>query len=624
MKQESQQYWQPIFSKFISYMRIQSKEVASQDERGSKLELWGSQQIFLKELCDGLDAGKRTFYCLKSRQLGVSTFCLAIDIFWLSMHPNILGCLVTESDGNREVFRETIKRYIQSFPQGFFGSKFQIEKDNRNFISFSNGSRLDFLVAGTRKKENWGEGRGYSFVHATECAKYGSIRGWNSFKEALATNHPDRLFIFESTARGMNFWNNEWEEAGRDTHTKCRIFLGWWSKELNSIPQNDLRFSLYGSEPPNDDERELIKIVKDQYNYDVRQEQLAWYRYKESELSSTSQDLDQNNPWYDKQAFVMTGFSFFPVRALRNNWEEASQSQFKAYKFWMGNEFHAVKLEQIVDQRRINEVTLKIWEEPIRDAVYTIGCDPAWGRTDWNDRSSISVWRCYADKLVQVAEYADSMDETFQVAWVFAFLCGAYKNNVHNVEITGGPGLAIMREIDNLRVQMNTEMYEKVVKDNQWDDFLANAKWYIYSKADSWGGGTMKGWKSNEDTKNYMCNAFRDNYNTNLLVINSVHLLTEMGSVTQDGNRISAPEPAKDDRVFAAMLANLNWIEKIRPRLINERYTYDLVTSQENGEINRGSAIVDRIVQNFFKNAEEMAQEEPDTRPKFLVDRGLA
>lgn len=624
---ETKQGWLAIFSKFISHMRIQSKEVSSLDQRGVKLELWDSQRMFLEQLCRGLDAGRRIFFCLKSRQLGVSTISLAIDVFWLAMHPGTIGALVTESDTNREIFRNTIRKYVESFPAGFFGSKFSITKDNRNFIMFSNGSRLDYLVAGTRKKENWGEGRGYSFVHATEVSKYGSSRGWNSFKESWATTHPDRLFIIESTANGMNFYKEEWDEAERDIHTKCRIFLGWWSKPLNSLSKLDPRYVQYGSEPPTSEEQELIDIVKDQYDYKIKPSQLAWYRYKQSELSATTQDLDQNNPWYDKQAFVLTGFSFFPIRSLRIDWEAAEGKLYKGFKFWMGNEFKAVKMEQIDDQRRVDEVTLRVWDEPVKDGVYAIGCDPAWGRTDYNDRSSISVWRCYADKMVQVAEYADNIDETFQVAWIFAFLCGAYKNNVHNVEITGGPGLAIMRELDNLRQQMNTEAGERIAKDYAWDDFLMNARWYIYSKADSFGGGGgVKGWKSNEDTKNYMCNGFRDSYNTKLLIFRSKYLLMEMGDVTQEGNRVGAPEPSKDDRVFAAMLAHLSWIERLRGSLMNEGYTYDLITAQENGEIGRGTAIIDRIVHNFFKNAEQRAQEEedPDTRDRFLVDRGLA
>ncbi|MDE2020688.1 MAG: hypothetical protein KGJ13_10165, partial [Patescibacteria group bacterium] len=69
--------WLPLFYKFIRLLRIDSKEAPAIDARGSPLNLWGSQQIFLEELAAGLDKGVRTFYVLKSRQLGITTVSLA-------------------------------------------------------------------------------------------------------------------------------------------------------------------------------------------------------------------------------------------------------------------------------------------------------------------------------------------------------------------------------------------------------------------------------------------------------------------------------------------------------------------------------------------------------------------
>jgi hypothetical protein len=72
--------------------------------------------------------------------------------------------------------------------------------------------------------------------------------------------------------------------------------------------------------------------------------------------------------------------------------------------------------------------TLKIWEEPIDTAYYVIGADPAYGSSDWADRFCIQIFRCYADGLDQVAEFATSELNTYQFAWVIAHLAGAYKN----------------------------------------------------------------------------------------------------------------------------------------------------------------------------------------------------
>ena len=136
-----------------------------------------------------------------------STLIETLDIFWLATHNSMMGAYVIDKEKNLPAIRDKIKRYFNSFPPGFFGKKFQIENDNKEFMTFSNGSRLDFLTAGVGKKEtNWGEGKGYTFLHATEVAKYGNPDGLASFRSTLAESHPDRLFIYESTSKGINHW----------------------------------------------------------------------------------------------------------------------------------------------------------------------------------------------------------------------------------------------------------------------------------------------------------------------------------------------------------------------------------------------------------------------------------
>ncbi len=97
--------WLKLLEDFVAELRIKSKESVSDDERGSKLEMWESQRRFLQTVGQGLDDGVHSFNALKSRQLGVTTISLAIDVFWLAVHPNLIGCLVTDTEKNREVDR---------------------------------------------------------------------------------------------------------------------------------------------------------------------------------------------------------------------------------------------------------------------------------------------------------------------------------------------------------------------------------------------------------------------------------------------------------------------------------------------------------------------------------------
>src|SRR5258708_7084214 len=127
--------WMKLFEQFAKDARIASKELVSEDDKGSRFVLWDSQKEFLRNVAEGLDDGVRIFVCLKSRQLGVTTVSLLIDVFWLAMHSNLTMALVVDIEKNREENRATLRRYVKSFPDGYFGDEFRIDKDNRSVMS---------------------------------------------------------------------------------------------------------------------------------------------------------------------------------------------------------------------------------------------------------------------------------------------------------------------------------------------------------------------------------------------------------------------------------------------------------------------------------------------------------
>jgi hypothetical protein len=627
--------WRPLFNRFGDQLRIMSKEVSSGlDPRGVKIKPWTSQVRLLDTVMDGLADDIHDFTCLKSRQLGITTEALRIGCFWLAVHPGIIGALVVDSEENRDTFREVMRRYVTSLPANFLGNPqnkagrgFTIVKggDNRSFMKFSNGARLDFLVAG-KSKANWGESRGYSLAICSEVAKYGNPDGLASFKEGLAEHNEERLFIYESTANGMNHWRDHWIEAGRDIHTKRRVFVGWWSKSLNAIERTDRRFMMYGLSAPDERERELIERVREDYSWEVTDEQLAWYRWKASNEAVSSQSLEQNNPWYAEQAFVLSGFSFFQTRKIQERWNEIINGEpiyFEGFRFWLGNDFFAGKMESITDNSRLHEVELRVWEQPVKGATYAIGADPAGGRNENGDRHSIQVLRCFADKVVQVAEYADNGVDTRQMAWILAYIAGAYKNCMINLEITGGFGHAVMTELDNIRNQLRAEIYNAKAAALGWTDFMSTARWYLYHKPDSPGAGYVYNWNSTFDAKNRLLSGFRDAHVTDALVIRSVHLLDEMAIVVQDGSTIGAPNKQKDDRMFACALATEAWNRWFRPTMIAEGYVYENAMRLERGEASAAENLISRLVQNTIKIMAEGEREDYDPNQAFLEERGL-
>jgi len=69
-----------MFWKFCSHLKIDSKEMGT--IRLGKDDVLGSQTYFIDEIARGVDEGCHYFVILKGRQLGITTICIALDLFW--------------------------------------------------------------------------------------------------------------------------------------------------------------------------------------------------------------------------------------------------------------------------------------------------------------------------------------------------------------------------------------------------------------------------------------------------------------------------------------------------------------------------------------------------------------
>ncbi len=607
----------PLFERFVQDIRISSKETLSSDVRGTPLIMWDSQKRFLREVGQGLDDGIHKFNCLKSRQLGVTTLSLAIDAFWLALHPNIIGCLVTDDDKKREANRALLVQYISNFPEGYFGDSFRIVRNNRTGLGFSNGARLDLLVAGTKKKSmSWAEGVGYTFAHMTEVSSYGDVEGLKSLEEGFAQTAPERLFMYESTAKGFNHWRARWFDGLHDKLTQRSFFMGWWAGDTNRIERKDPRFAAYGGNPDNE-ERELMDQVARLYQHKITPEQLAWIRWKESSAGSEQELLSQNQPWTHEQAFVQTGRSFFQVRVVGQDIKRVKDSNllFKGYRYNIDGDFFNFSMQELdpeVDS--IEDVELKVWAEPVDDGQYVIGFDPAYGRNDHKDGHAIVVFRCFADRIVQVAEYVTNDVDTRHATWVLFHLAAAYRNCMVNVEI-GGPGQMIMPEFDHLRQLLAVEANAARVAARDWQDAGGQARWYLYHRPDSLGAGYMANFETTWRTKSVIMHQLRSAYISNEIDICSLALLHEMTLVNETDGQIGAPESAdensKDDRVFALALATKAWIDWVRKDMLAQNQTYEILMAVEK-PVTPLAYMTNSIVAGFLKQQGELADMPPE------------
>lgn len=593
--------WVPVFLEFLKLVKVPSKDM----EVPGPITPYDAQLILLAELDEGLSQDQHFFVCLKARQLGASTILLALDIFWLFMFPGLQGALIADTDANREIFRETITMMLDSLPAGW---RVPVTRHNRNALTLENGSRLQYMSAGTGKNKGLGRSRGLNFVHASEVSSYGDQIGIDSLAAALSEVNPNRLYIFESTALGYNVFFDLHSAAKKDSKKRA-LFIGWWAKSTYRIKRDDPDFAVWWGMRPhlNDLEQVIFDLVKTDYGHELDEEQWAWWR-KKADGASSEASLLSEFPYHEKVAFQATGFPFFNLKKVNEDMDLVrTGATFDVFHYDLGDDFRLMKCLQVPD---ISMGELRVWERPVKNAKYVIGIDVAYGRSETNDRHCIQVFRCYADKLVQVAEYATPIPETRTLAWVLAHLAGSYRDCVLNLE-TNGPGQQVMDEMRFLRQQISSAHLRNFESTFRAEHALDQARWYLYHRPEQPGAGYLYGWKTNASSKLHMYNAFRDAYNTNQILMRSVPLLDEMLTLVQNGASIGGSSGKKDDRPFAAGLANHAWTQWVRPEMMKANRTWEREQAQQQQIEDSGTSVNTSIIPQFFIQAskERKAQE---------------
>jgi hypothetical protein len=232
----------------------------------------------------------------------------------------------------------------------------------------------------------------------------------------------------------------------------------------------------------------------------------------------------------------------------------------------------------------------------------------------------VSVWRCFADKLVQVAEYATDVDLTMHAAWVLAHLAGNYEDCIINLEITG-PGGLVMQEFTSLRNQLNDPRYVAAIHNRSLDGFINAARWYLYHRPDSMGKGYVYNFKTGFESKRRAWGSLKNMHYSQELLINSRPLVEEMTTVRQEGSELGASGRNNDDRVMAAALAAYAYKEWRQRELVAANETYEVTMLRENGAETQGGSIVGMIARNYMKQVERAELEaELDTTPKSWME----
>ena len=555
------------FMAFCHALKIDSKErgVISLGD-----SLLGTQKWVLEHIIRGLEDDVHDFVTLKCRQAGISTISLALDMFWLFKHKGMNGMMAVHEDSARDSFRSTLELYYASLPDAW---KRGIKDHNRNQLVLNSGTKLLYRVAGTKKsgKGSLGRSSAISFLHATEMSSWGDAEGFASLRASLAQKNPNRLYHWESTARGFeNLFYDQWSEA-KDAASQKAIFVSWWANEMYRINRGDNLYRVYYGPTGrfSAQEKEWSRDVKQLYGVEVDDEQIAWWRWLSAEQQTDESMRLQEYPWTETQAFQASGSQFFSSTELSRLYTIANaMPNPEYYRLTFKDNF----IDTQVLPSNMKSATLKVWKNPQQNAFYVLGADPAYGSSENADGFAISVWRVWADRAEQVAEYVDYSITTSQFAWAIAYLCGAYGPCTFNLEVSG-PGHAVLNEIQNMRKEKTFGLAQSrpVLK-----DVLGSMRDFMYRKYDSiYGTPGALHTQTSFQMKERMMNTYRDYVERKMAHPVSRELISEMTSIQREaGSAPAAPNHRKDDRVIAATLAILAWNDQVRTKLMSQGLVY--------------------------------------------------
>jgi hypothetical protein len=557
------------------YELLSAVEIDTKEGGRCHVDPWMSQRIVIDAISKGLQEGVHEFVVLKCRQVAITTVCSVIELFWALANPGVQGCIIADRTDNLERLRRIFASLLETLPREWRSPEHKLVQNNRNGMAFANRSVIDLLAAGSNP--DLGASRALNMMHATECSLWRSLAGVESLKASLARENPNRLYVWESVANGFNWFYNHCQQAKTDRHMKF-IFCGFWSNPTYAIAKSDADFKVYWDGSLTEDEIARARYVKKEYGVVIKPEQIAWWR-RESEYRAEEYML-RHYPWHERECFIASGTGFFPAkRTLEMAEMLAGGPPYKGYRYTFEDRFLASRIEQTTNR---DEVTLRVWEPPEPQGVYVIGIDPSGGGGGEANDHAIQVLRCYADRLVQVAEFQSNRPLTYQLAWVLAHLCGAYRDHMANLEVTG-VGAAVLPEVRNLRQLAERGIIQGDAGAEKILDMIGAVRWFLYKRPDTMGGaGNVFAWKTNADNKKQTFSELRDSLMLRRVEIRSIRLVQQLQAIVEDQGWIGAgPDTGEgDDLVSALVLAHHTWVEWKRPGLVARNLTWDSVKGE--------------------------------------------
>jgi hypothetical protein len=307
-------------------------------------------------------------YVLKPRQVGLTTWELARDVWYFLTKPGAQVLVVCQSDKDDSAVAqssEKVTRMLASLEE--LGVHFDFRRASATqWVLAGRDSSLKIIGAGASKAAAAKKGRSGTIhrLHVTEAAFFEhAATTMNALLKCVPEPETGSEIVIESTANGAAGWFFERYKAAKAGRSSYQaLFFSWLQQEEYRTPLEPGEVI----EPANDNDREQELVEK----HGATAEQLKWFR--KQVLDGGSADLvDQEYPTDEETCWITPGRTFF------------SKAQTK--KLLAKSEAPRV-LEDVGKDGAHGK--LSIWTAPIQNAPYIVVVDPSEGLEGETEASS--------------------------------------------------------------------------------------------------------------------------------------------------------------------------------------------------------------------------------------------
>jgi hypothetical protein len=488
---------------------------------------------------------------LKARQLGSSTYIAGRQYHRTTLWPNQTALtLAHDLDTAEALHRKPLLFWNMSGPN----VRPERKLSNRRELQFSKddeagtgdvGLQSRIQIA-TAKDSHAGIGLTIHALHLSEAARYESVTRdaqdlFIGMMQAVP-EEPGTMVVLETTAFGLGWFYELWNDRSSGWR---KVFVSWLSTEEYTHDDPLAPSELEGAEQTRyGNEQALLPIVEAElrewypelYPDDrpgtaesLRIEALCRLRWRREKIDiAFGGDKDrfkQEYPSTPEEAFLTTGNLVFDGRKLADYKHaiEMSDSAPATYRYDLQEDrFYQAPYGG-----------LRVYEAPDPQGRYVIGADVGEGLHD-KDFSAAQVLR--VPELTQVAVLQDRIDPA-AFAEQLAALGMWYNQAFIGVEVNG-PGFAT-----NLHLAQH--LWYPMVYTRQ--SFDTKTKRYL----------KRTGWHTNKATKTVMITDFRKVVRDDILRLNDIETLDEMGWYQQDEKtgKMDAAPGYNDDLVMSMAIA---------------------------------------------------------------------